>query len=193
MTGFPVETAARVARAICVATLTLVVGATAQAREPEPARGGRRDRSADHRSRGVTRLPAGPLAPTPGADGAGYVVESGPVDFGSLEPGVPRELPAAVRVRVFAGGEWVLRMIADSPLRLIDAAGSFELDSALSWRSASTGTFIPVGGSRPTVVARGVATGPAGQLVIVDLRMVVGDLDGLGRYGGRYRFELDSD
>jgi hypothetical protein len=122
----------------------------------------------------------------------GYVIESGPVDFGPLEPGIPRELLAAIRVRIFAARDWTLSIVPDTPLRLLDGRNAVLPHSRLSWRSDATGGFVPVVGPRPAVVARGGATGPAGQLVVVDLRMLLGDKDEVGAYASDYRFVLES-
>jgi len=121
----------------------------------------------------------------------GYFIETGPVDFGRLLPGVAREIPAAVRVRVFAARDWVLRIAPDSPLRLLDGRGGVVPHSRLSWRAATTGIFSPVEDVRPAVIARGGATGPAGRLVIVDLRMLLADTDDIGQYSCDLRLMLE--
>jgi hypothetical protein len=120
------------------------------------------------------------------------VVESGPVEFGEVIPGQGSVLPGAVRVRVFAAGPWRLKLVPQTPLRVVDHGGRLVPASRLRWRSADSGGFRPVAENREFVVARGRATGPVGTLVVVDLRMDLESSDELGRYGCSFRVELET-
>ena len=136
----------------------------------------------------IARTASGATAPGAG----GFVIESNAVDFGALEPGVPAEMLAALRVRVFAARDWTLKIVPDTPMRLLDGRSASIPHSRLSWRTPATGTFVPLTGPQPKVLARGRTTGPAGQLVVVDLRMQMDDLDEIGPYGCDYRLLLEN-
>ena len=139
-------------------------------------------------------VPARTLPISPESEGfpgpRGYVVESGPISFGDVLPGVESEIPGAIRVRVFSDRDWVLRLVAISPLRIVDRSELVPL-SRLAWRSRRSGGFVPLTDDRPATVARGSATGGAGEVVVVDVRLRLGPTDEIGRYSCDLRLLLE--
>ena len=121
-----------------------------------------------------------------------YVIESGSVEFGNVLPDVAEIRSGAMRVRVFSDRDWVLKMTPDSRLKLFDASGGSAPMSRIAWRSPDSGGFIPVSGGHDAVIARGVATGNGGKLVVVDLELRLEPTDDLGRYGCSLRLSLES-
>ncbi|MFQ5718293.1 MAG: hypothetical protein ACE5IK_01980 [Acidobacteriota bacterium] len=117
-------------------------------------------------------------------------IESTPPSFGEVIPGEPRDLPGGLRVRVFAAGDWVLRLVPATPLQNIDRGGEPVPVSRLAWRSQLSGRFQPFRAAG-TAVAQGPATGPAGRLVIVDLNLALGPDDATGRYTCRFDVVLE--
>ena len=123
---------------------------------------------------------------------AWWIVESGPVRFGEIVPGETRDLTSAVRVRVFAATDWTLKLVAESPLRVLDRGGALVPSSRLQWRGAGSGGFRPFPDNGTVVVARGSATRESGTLVTVDLRLDLADTDDLGQYGCSLRVAMDT-
>ena len=138
--------------------------------------------------------PTHPLPVPQESEGAparrGYIVESGPVSFGDVLPGVGSEIPGAIRVRVWSDRDWVLRLVAISPLRTVERSEPVPL-SRLAWRSRRSGGFVPLSDDRSATVARGSATGGAGEVVVVDVRFSLGPSDGIGRYSCDLRLLLE--
>lgn len=118
-------------------------------------------------------------------------VESGPVRFGELIPGEPAEIEGAIRTRVHSARPWILELVPYLPLRIVDRGGLPVPQSRLAWRSRETGNYRVFDGVMPVVVARGGATGPAGEVVVVDLRLLLGDNDELGRYECAFNLILE--
>ena len=119
-----------------------------------------------------------------GDGGDGIEVISGPIDFGELTLASERRLDRAVVVRVISTTDWVLRIVPDSE-------SSHESRAAkLFWRSQWSRKFSPL--TSFAAVAHGRATGPAGTLVMLDLKFAVGDAESTGQYQTRFGFELAS-
>ena len=130
---------------------------------------------------GPRRL-AGLLRPGASPSRDGWVqVESTEAVFGAVVPGEARELPDGIRLRVFAAGNWVLRLVPGAPLTNLDRAGEMVPHSRIAWRGPRSGQYVPFG-ARGAVVARGRATGGEGLLVVIDLRLLLGPHDELGQY-----------
>ena len=123
-------------------------------------------------------------------EGRWYLLESGPVSFGDVQPDVEKEMPGAIRVRVFSDREWVLKLISASPLIPLDRHDPMPL-SRLAWRSRLSGGFVPLAENRPATVARGSRTEGAGELVVIDLRLRFASADEIGRYGCEVRLLLE--
>jgi hypothetical protein len=111
------------------------------------------------------------------------------VTFASAAAGQDAEVPSAITVRVFSSRQWSLRLMPTSPLANADRGESIDW-SRLKWRSRS-GKYQPLTSSG-AVVARGQRTGPAGQLVTIDLRLAFGSADSLGSYACTLGIELQS-
>ncbi len=122
-----------------------------------------------------------------------FRLESGAVIFGRMLPGEAKQLPGSVRVRVYAEGDWVLKLAPEAPLENLDSDGAPVSSSRISWRSEQSPGFVPFQDRQPAIVARGEATGPVGRLVLVDLRMLLEDRDDLGRYECRLHLLLETD
>lgn len=152
--------------------------APALERGPEP----RRDRVAREAGPAPVRGPAASQSLGEFSDGQGYVLESGPVSFGDVLPGVESEIPGAIRVRVFSDREWVLKLVAITPMQIAGRSEPVPV-ARLAWRSRRSGGFVPFSDGRPATVARGSRTGGAGELVVVDVRLRLAPADELGRYG----------
>ena len=108
-------------------------------------------------------------------------VESAEVVFGSVIPGESREVPGGIRVRVYAAGDWELRLVPGVPLHNLDRAGEVVPHSRIAWRGPRSGQYIAFG-ARGAAVARGRATGGGGLLVVIDLRLLLDPDDELGQY-----------
>jgi len=184
------------------ALAALVLFAPAQAREPGEAR---HERTPAAREAFVAPAPLplpdpGPPLQIPGDGDASrrpshtarsrYILESGPVTFGSLEPGVASEIPAAIRVRVFSQSDWTLSFVPTSSLRVVEGGESVPL-TRLAWRSPISGGFVPVREDGPFTIARGAPTGGAGFLVIVDARLSLAAEDPTGHYACSFRLLLE--
>jgi hypothetical protein len=133
----------------------------------------------------ATSLPSGEQG-----DHRSYVLESGPVSFGDVVPGVASELPAAIRVRVFSDRRWSLNLVAASPLVLSDRSEAVS-PARLAWRTHLSGGFVDLAENRSATIARGSRTGGAGELVVVDLRLRLAPEDEIGRYNCEVRLFLD--
>jgi len=126
------------------------------------------------------------------ADRGWWVIESGPVRFGDLVPGEGRDLPGAVRVRVYSAGSWTLKLVPQTSLRVLDRGSSIVPTSRLFWRSSGSGGYRPIPANAEVTIARGDTTRTTGETVIVDLRMVLDSNDDLGRYGIDFRVVLET-
>jgi hypothetical protein len=115
-------------------------------------------------------------------------IESAQIDFGSFADEQRKELPSAIAVRVFSARAWSLRIVPQMPLT--EWAGGHSLTwDRLEWRTRALGyqPVPPIG----FVAARGQPTGPAGELITVDLRLAFGGDDPLGRFGGALKIVLE--
>lgn len=115
-------------------------------------------------------------------------VESAAVTFGSVVPDEGQELPGAVAIRVFSPRPWSLRLVPTQSLSETQQGRQVDW-SRLQWRSR-TAAFRPFAEVGATV-ARGLATPPAGELVIIDLRLEFAGNDPLGLYSCSFRVVLD--
>ena len=122
-----------------------------------------------------------------------YRLESGPVQFGQVLPGIEKDLPGSVRARVFADQGWALRMVPSSPLHVVGGESDLVPHSRISWRSDLTGDYLPFAQDQGIVVARGAATAEPGELVVIDLRMALGPTDALGHYECTFDLVLETD
>jgi hypothetical protein len=120
-----------------------------------------------------------------------FFVESGPITFGDVLPGLETDVPDAMVVRVFSDRQWSLRLVPTTML-LIEGRPELISLSRLHWRSTRGGAFTAFRQNAPVVVASGKATGEAGEVVVLDLRLRLQDEDPLGQYGCSFRVELDS-
>ncbi len=132
----------------------------------------------------VTRLET---RPAKGRD-AWFVLESAAVSFGDLVQDADRELPAAVTIRVFSNRYWILKLVSDSPLQVLDQFVSL---SRLAWRTGKSGMFAPLKERRPITIAQGPPTSRGGKVVAVDLRFHLEPDDPTGRYIGNLRVILE--
>lgn len=143
---------------------------------------------------GIIRLPAARGVPSVDkrldipARGT-FTLESGSVSFGEVSAGTEQELPGAVRIRVFSDRDWIVKLVPAA--LLVSERGEAAPLSRLSWRSAGSGGFLPFQEGRPIPVARGSRTGGAGRMVLVDLRLRLGNADALGRFGCEFRVVLE--
>lgn len=112
-------------------------------------------------------------------------VLTGPVDFGELPAASASEISAAVVVRVVSPTDWTLRVVeADSGLN--------NLSRRLRWRVRGSPLFAPLSTVGPTIITRGSATGPAGTIVMIDLKLDTADTDKPGTLATRLSFVLGS-
>lgn len=109
---------------------------------------------------------------------------TGNVDFGELPATNAREISAAVVVRVVASSEWTLRMVEAD-------AGVNSLSRRLRWRVRGSRAFTPLSPVRSGIVKRGTATGAAGTIVMIDLKLDAADTDKPGILDTRLAFVLD--
>lgn len=123
---------------------------------------------------------------------AWYELESGPVRFGQVTPGVEKQLPRSVRARVFAESGWTLLLVPRSELTIIDGKGGAVPRSRLSWRSPLSGAYLPLVGEGPVIVAEGPPTGRQGRLVELDLLMRLDGDDELGNYACTFDLILET-
>lgn len=100
--------------------------------------------------------------------GGSLEVEPKSVDFGRIESGEEREIRAAFAVRVLSDRTWVLK-IARSASVTVTGSGATIPTSRLQVRSDASRPFIPL--ESVIELGRGKATGEAGELIIVDLRL----------------------
>jgi hypothetical protein len=110
----------------------------------------------------------------------GIEIISSAIDFGELTLDSERKLDRAVIIRVTSSRDWVLRIVPES--------NSFRHAANLLWRSQWSRRFRPLTGFAE--VAQGKATGPAGTLVMLDLKFSVGDTESTGQFQTAFGFEL---
>jgi hypothetical protein len=110
---------------------------------------------------------------------------TGNVDFGELPGTISREISAAVVVRVVSASDWTLRMVEAD-------AGVNSLSRRLRWRVRGSRTFTPLASVGSDIVKRGPATGPAGTIVMIDLKLDTADTDKPGILDTRLGFVLDA-
>ena len=127
------------------------------------------------------------VARTP--DGGRVELESAAVTFGSAIAEEQKELPSAVTIRVFSSRRWSLRLTPSSPLANSDRGEAVDW-SRIQWRGRG-GRYESLS-SNGVVVARGLSTGPGGQLVTIDLRLAFEASDPLGRYASTLHVGLES-
>lgn len=127
------------------------------------------------------------VATTP--DGGRVELESATVTFGSAIAEVQKELPSAVTIRVFSSRRWSLRLTPSSPLANSDRGEAVDW-GRIQWRGRG-GRYESLS-SNGVVVARGLPTGPGGEVVMIDLRLAFGASDPLGRYASTLRVGLES-
>ena len=117
------------------------------------------------------------------------LLESGPVSFGEVQPGVDVEIPAAIRVRVWSDRTWALTL-APETLPCTNGGECASL-SRIAWRTARSGRFVPLGTDRPVTFAMGHRTAGGGELVVVDLRLRLESSDPLGHYLATFRARME--
>src|SRR5262245_9527534 len=117
------------------------------------------------------------------------LLESGPVAFGEVEPGVEVEIPGAIRVRVWSDRTWALTLVPETP-PCTDGVECAPV-SRIAWRTARSGRFVPLGTSRPVTFAVGHGTAGGGELVLVDLRLRLESPDPLGHYLATFRARME--
>ena len=110
---------------------------------------------------------------------------TGNVDFGELPATLAREISAAVVVRVVSSSDWTLRMVEAD-------AGVNNLSRRLRWRVRGSRAFTPLASVGSDIVRRGPATGPAGTIVMIDLKLDTSDTDKPGILDTRLGFVLDA-
>lgn len=115
-------------------------------------------------------------------------IESTNVNFGMAQANGPKEYPSAIVARVFSARPWVMRLIPMAPLE--EERGEVIAWNRVEWRTRGV-RYQPLT-PQGTVVARGNATGRAGQLVAIDLRLFFSDSDPLGHFASRLQVTLDS-
>jgi len=54
-----------------------------------------------------------------------FIIESGAISFSEVIPGKDKDLPGSIAIRVFSDSNWRLKVVATSPLQILDhTAGS---------------------------------------------------------------------
>ncbi|HUF16968.1 MAG TPA: hypothetical protein VMS12_02860 [Thermoanaerobaculia bacterium] len=119
------------------------------------------------------------------------IVESAAVSFGEVVADRPSEVADALMVRVFSDSDWELRLIPESAIAVAARAENPTM-SRLEWKGPSSVRWAGFRPGESVVVSRGRQTGPAGQLVSVDLRLRLSDRDPVGQYGFNLRLVLET-
>ena len=94
-------------------------------------------------------------------------------------------------MRVFATRDWVLKLVPSTPLRILDRGGETVPHSRLAWRTRLAGRFMPFAENGSVVVAGGMPTGAVGQLVVVDLSLLLTASDQMGHYACTFDVVLE--
>lgn len=118
-------------------------------------------------------------------EAARFEILTGNVDFGELPATNSPEISAAVVVRVVANSGWTLRMVEAD-------AGVNNLSRRLRWRVRGSRAFAPLAPVGSAIVTRGPATGAAGTIVMIDLKLDTADTDQPGILDTRLGFVLDT-
>jgi len=121
-----------------------------------------------------------------------FIIESGAISFSEMTPGHEKDLPGCVVIRVFSEENWRLKLVATSPLQILDHTDLVPI-SRLKIRSRATGGFVPFQEARTVLLAQGAKTNPSGDLVLADLRLLLEDEDPVGIYSSYFRVILEVD
>lgn len=108
--------------------------------------------------------------------------------FGSVAADEASERPEAILVRVVSENPWFLWLTCGGVL--VEGQGRRLPASRLAWRGVGGGEFQRLPTGTPVLVARGPATGPAGEPVSIDLRLEVDDNDPMGGLRADLRLQL---
>ena len=182
---------------VCAVVAILLVNAPAHAQSRTQNAGadqGERtqvSRSAPSSASGTRRYASLPLeAGDSSVTRAWYIVERASADFGLVSPGDSATLDGALVIRVFSDRDWTLKL---APRTTTVSAGTLSSPipaSRLALRSNST-HWEPLREGIPRVIARGEATGGAGELVILDLKLDLDGRDPVGYFGAELELTLD--
>lgn len=108
------------------------------------------------------------------------LIESGSLDFGPVVPGNEAIQPGGVVARVISQGPY--RLVLVSRGGVVTKDGQPVSGAGLSCRSSQTGAFHRLRVGAPVTVWSGGGTSPAGDLVVLDLKLDLTDLDPTGHY-----------
>jgi hypothetical protein len=122
---------------------------------------------------------------------AQLIVESAPVSFGDVLADRNAELVDALIVRVFSNSDWELRLVPESAVAIAARVESPAM-SRLEWKNPASVRWIGFRSGESVVVGRGKQTGPAGELVSIDLRLRLSDRDPIGQYGFNLRLAVET-